>query len=55
MSQLPEFEGISFKLVVDNSKRNYKLKKKLFTGVKNSAIVTPSNWLAGHVRKILLK
>ena len=39
---------------LDNSKRNYKLKKELFTGVKNFAIVTPSNWLAGHVRKSFL-
>jgi putative colanic acid biosynthesis glycosyltransferase len=40
---------------LDNSKQNYKLKKVLFTGVENLTIVTPSNWLAGHVKKSFLK
>lgn len=39
----------------DNSKNNYKLKKELFTGIKNMHIVTPSNWLAGEVKKSFLQ
>lgn len=39
----------------DNSKRNYKDKKKLFCGIKNLTIVTPSEWLAEEVKKSFLK
>lgn len=34
---------------------NYKLKKKLFSGVQNLTIVTPSQWLASLVKKSYLK
>lgn len=40
--------------LVDNSKRNYKLKKQLFTSLNNLTIITPSNWLAGEFRKSFL-
>lgn len=40
---------------VDQSKRNYKEKKKLFTSIKNMTIVTPSEWLAGIVQQSFLK
>jgi len=33
----------------DNSQRNYREKKELFTGLPNCTIVTPSEWLAGRV------
>ena len=38
----------------DNSKRNYKLKRELFTGL-DITIVTPSSWLAKLVRMSYLK
>lgn len=37
-------------LVLDNSKKNYEQKKKLFTSLENTVIVTPSMWL-GEVAK----
>ncbi|MBQ3346284.1 MAG: glycosyltransferase [Synergistaceae bacterium] len=39
----------------DNSYRNYDDKRRLFTGVKDMTIITPSNWLAGLVRQSFLK
>lgn len=41
-------------LFLDNSKRNYLLKKELFNKVKNLNIVTPSMWLAELVEKSFL-
>ncbi|MBQ9993795.1 MAG: glycosyltransferase, partial [Clostridia bacterium] len=35
----------------DQSKRNYKDKKELFTAVPNMTLVTPSKWLAGIVKQ----
>lgn len=39
----------------DNSAWNYINKRKLFTGINNMTIITPSEWLAGLVRKSFLK
>lgn len=39
----------------DRAKKNYKLKKELFSGLNNMTIVTPSEWLAHLVRKSFLK
>ena len=41
-------------LFFDNSRRNYQMKKQLFTSVKNMTIVTPSNWLANLVKQSFL-
>lgn len=41
--------------LLDNSSWNYEKKKKLFTGIKNMTIVTPSKWLAGLVKESFLK
>ena len=43
------------KSLFDNSKKMYNLKKRLFTGIENLTIVTPSEWLAGLVRQSFLK
>ena len=43
------------KSLFDNSKKMFRLKKKLFTGVKNLTIVTPSQWLADLVKQSFLK
>ena len=40
--------------IFDNSESNYQKKKKLFTGIKDLTIVTPSKWLAGLVKESFL-
>lgn len=40
--------------VLDNSKKNYLNKKKIFTKVKNMTIVTPSYWLGNILKKSFL-
>lgn len=42
------------KAVIDQSERNWKLKKKCLTGIPNMTIVTPSQWLAGLVKESFL-
>lgn len=39
----------------DNSSNNWKIKKELFTGIKNLTLVSPSQWLADLVKKSFLK
>lgn len=39
----------------DTTKREYKLKKKIFTELKNTTLVTPSTWLKELVEKSFLK
>lgn len=41
-------------LIFDRSKSAYKDKKEIFTRVKDMTIVTPSEWLAGEVKKSFL-
>ena len=43
------------RLFFDNSRSNWKRKKKLFTAVKDMTIVTPSQWLADLVKQSYLK
>lgn len=40
---------------LDGSKREYLLKKKLFTGISNMTLVTPSRWVAEHIKDSFLK
>ena len=40
---------------VDKTEIMWKLKKKLFTGIENMTIVTPSQWLANLVKESFLK
>ena len=49
--QLSEYPKTFF----DTSKREYNFKKKLFTGLKNVIIITPSTWLSEIVKKSFLK
>ena len=42
-------------LVLDNSKKNFNEKKKLFTDLENVTLVTPSIWLADLVKESYLK
>lgn len=39
---------------IDNSKKNFTDKKRLFTGLNNLHIVTPSEWLTNHVKNSFL-
>lgn len=39
----------------DNSKLNWLKKRKIFTGIPNLQIITPSKWLAGLVKKSFLR
>lgn len=39
---------------LDNSKKNFEIKKAAFTGVKNMTIYTPSQWLRDLVKKSFL-
>lgn len=43
------------KSYLDNSKKNWKKKKSLFSNIPNITIVTPSKWLASLVRESYLK
>ena len=43
------------KEIFDTSKREYNFKKKLFSGINNLTLVTPSYWLEGLVKKSYLK
>lgn len=43
------------KSFVDNSAQNYMKKKKIFTGVDNLTIVTPSSWLQQQVQQSFLQ
>jgi len=42
-------------VIVDNSKKNYETKKRLFNGLGNMVIVTPSIWLSDLVKQSFLK
>ncbi|WP_335406121.1 glycosyltransferase [Neobacillus drentensis] len=42
-------------LLLDNSKLNYLLKKKIFNGIEKLTIVTPSKWLTKLVEKSFFK
>lgn len=43
------------KTLIDTSKREFKFKKNLFSGVNNMIITTPSNWLKNIVEESFLK
>lgn len=43
------------KSMIDKCNYNYNFKKKLFTGVKNMMVVTPSHWLRDQISKSFLK
>ena len=42
-------------LLLDNSRRNYKMKKQLFTGIPDLRLVVPSHWLEKRVKQSFLK
>ena len=50
-SKCPNKKKYPVSLFLDNSKKEYLLKKKYFTSVKNLTIITPSDWLNELVKK----
>ena len=52
--QCPQKKAYPTSYILDNSKRNYLEKKKIFGKVESMTLVTPSRWLAALVKKSLL-
>lgn len=50
----PQKRAYPSSLFLDRSKRNWERKQKAFTGLKSLVCVTPSEWLAGLVRRSFL-
>ncbi len=50
----PELHSYPESIFIDNSKRNYTEKKKLFTSVKNMTMVAPSKWLGDFIEQSFL-
>lgn len=50
----PQKKAYPASAFLDNSQRNYNIKKDLFTSLENMTIVTPSQWLADLVGKSFL-
>ena len=51
----PEKYRYPISLLLDNSRRNYQDKRKLFNGFSNLVLVTPSQWLSGLIQQSYLK
>jgi len=50
----PQLKSYPASAFLDNSRRNYKIKKQLFSSMDNLTIITPSKWLADLVGKSFL-
>lgn len=53
-SACPNIHGYPKSWFIDNSRRNYREKKALFTSLEKLVLVSPSEWLAGHLRQSFL-
>ena len=51
----PQRKSYPVSLLFDNSKNNFRIKKKIFCGLNKMTIVTPSKWLAELVSESFLK
>lgn len=54
-SKCPQKKEYPKSVLFDDSKRNYNLKKNLYSDLKDITIVTPSNWLRKKVKQSILK
>lgn len=52
--ECPNIHGYPKSLYIDNSRRNYREKKELFTGLNDLVLVSPSEWLANHLKNSFL-
>jgi len=50
----PQKKAYPASKLLDNSRRNFNIKKELFTGLENMTIVTPSQWLSDLAEKSFL-
>lgn len=50
----PQKKSYPASMVWDNSRRNYKTKRELFTGFSDLTLITPSQWLADLVKESFL-
>ena len=50
----PQKKSYPASFFMDNSKRNYYMKREIFNSLENMTIVTPSRWLADLVKKSFL-
>lgn len=50
----PQIKMYPASWIVDNSKNNYERKRKIFCGLKNLTIVTPSDWLKNLINQSFL-
>jgi glycosyltransferase involved in cell wall biosynthesis len=53
--QCPNLKGYPSSWFIDNSTLNFNDKKRIFNGLEKLVIVTPSLWLANHLKKSFLK
>ncbi len=52
--ECPQKKEYPQSLIIDNSKKNWRLKKDLFTSIDEMILVTPSKWLSGLVKESFL-
>ena len=53
--ECPQKKEYPKSIVLDNSSRNYEIKKRLFNNVPNLSLITVSKWLQGLVQESFLK
>ena len=51
----PQKRAYPRSILLSRAKRNFQKKQKLFTGIKDLTLVTPSQWLADRVKESFLK
>ena len=51
----PNKKGYPASWLIDNSRNNFKRKRELFTSLPEMILVSPSEWLAGHLQQSFLK
>lgn len=51
----PQKKTYPASILLDRSKRNYERKKRIFTGIPDLTLITPSQWLADLTRESILR
>ena len=51
----PQLKEYPASLLADRSRKNYALKKELFTGIPNLTLIVPSHWLEKRVKESFLR
>jgi len=50
----PNKHGYPASWLIDNSRKNFRQKKELFTGLKKMVLIAPCRWMEGHLRNSFL-